>query len=356
MIEVMVKMFHFSLAVSVMLAVLWIIFHFCLSDVKDIRANRITLVCIYLLSPMTVPLACLIADMAFPGKEALNVIPSSTGSSSLSHIWQVISVIWCIGMSVCLLFTLIDVMRILRLRANTVEEIYEGRRIRISDKDISPFSFGGLIMMNRKDFSENPEMIVRHEEGHVVSHHLFDLILARIFVIFCWYNPAAWLLQREIKTVHEYQADEYVLSHGCDAQTYQHLLINRSIGRTFSTIANTFAYRHLRKRISMMNMPVASHRLRYILPVMGGLFAVGLLGATNLNTFLLPSIPNHQSVSNSSDETGEGNLRGMGIYYIDGKEIKKSDLNTVPVSEIKSITINKQRDRIDIEMKQDAEK
>lgn len=102
-----------------------------------------------------------------------------------------------------------------------------------------------------------------------------------------------------------------------------------------------------------MNMPVAYHRLRYILLVMGGLFAVGLLGATTLNTFLLPSIPNHQSVSNSSDETGEDNLRGMSIY-IDGKEIKKSEINAIPSSEIKSITISKQRDRIDIEMKRDA--
>ena len=67
-----------------------------------------------------------------------------------------------------------------------------------------------------------------------------------------WFNRAAWLLKRELQTVHEYEADNYVLEQGIDAKQYQLLLIKRSVGSKFYYITNHFNHNKLNKRITML--------------------------------------------------------------------------------------------------------
>lgn len=42
-----------------------------------------------------------------------------------------------------------------------------------------------------------------------------------------WLNPAVWLLKRELRDIHEYQADKGVLNQGIDATKYQLLLVKK---------------------------------------------------------------------------------------------------------------------------------
>lgn len=42
-----------------------------------------------------------------------------------------------------------------------------------------------------------------------------------------WLNPTAWLMREELKTVHEYQADDAVIKSGANIKEYQMLLIKR---------------------------------------------------------------------------------------------------------------------------------
>ena len=90
-----------------------------------------------------------------------------------------------------------------------------------------------------------------------------------------WWNPAAWLLRRELKQVHEYEADEAVLERGVDARQYQLLLIRKSVGDQLFSMANNLNYQSLKKRIRMMTRKRSSRwqllRALAIVPVAAAL-------------------------------------------------------------------------------------
>ena len=54
-----------------------------------------------------------------------------------------------------------------------------------------------------------------------------------------WYNPASWLMRRELRNVHEYQADNSVLAGGADTRSYQMLLIEKAAGVRLQSLANS---------------------------------------------------------------------------------------------------------------------
>ncbi len=65
-------------------------------------------------------------------------------------------------------------------------------------------------------------------------------------------HPAMWLLRRELRAIHEYEADEAVLDSGVDARSYQMLLIKKAAGGRWYSIANSFNHSKLKNRITMM--------------------------------------------------------------------------------------------------------
>lgn len=137
--------------------------------------------------------------------------------------------------------------------------------------DISPFSWFRYIIMSEKDWQENRREIVLHEMAHIRRCHSMDVALCNMMIVFQWYNPAAWLLKRELQTVHEYEADEAVLSAGVDANHYQMLLIRKAVGERLFSMANNLNHNSLKKRITMMKIkrtnPVQKAKIAFVLPL-----------------------------------------------------------------------------------------
>lgn len=90
----------------------------------------------------------------------------------------------------------------------------------------------------------------RHMPG---QWHSIDVIISELVCIFCWCNPFAWLMKREIRTNLEYMADARVLENGYDSKTYQYHLLGLSHQKAAVTIYNSFNVLPLKKRIKMMN-------------------------------------------------------------------------------------------------------
>ena len=80
------------------------------------------------------------------------------------------------------------------------------------------FSWKRYIVLSRQDLEEHGDEIIAHEYAHILHKHSRDLILAEICLLFQWFNPAMWLFRKELKTVHEFEADESVLKAGIDAK------------------------------------------------------------------------------------------------------------------------------------------
>jgi hypothetical protein len=82
--------------------------------------------------------------------------------------------------------------------------------------------------------------------------HAIDLAVCEVFTLLHFFNPLMWLLRRDIKLNHEYQADQAVLNKGIDAQQYQLLVIQKAVGERRFALANNFSQKPILKRIKMM--------------------------------------------------------------------------------------------------------
>ena len=157
------------------------------------------------------------------------------------------------------------------LRSSRREKMEGGITLFIHKEKVAPFSWMNIIVLSEADMQEGGEAILTHERAHIKNRHSWDLLLAEVCVFLQWFNPAAWLLKQELQTVHEYEADEWVINNGIDAKTYQLLIIKKAVGARLYSIANSFNHSSLKKRITMMikkkSNPWARLKYLYVLPL-----------------------------------------------------------------------------------------
>ena len=126
--------------------------------------------------------------------------------------------------------------------------------IHLLPKADGPFSFFHWIFIQPSSHTEEEfNEILTHEQTHARQWHSIDVIISELVCIFCWCNPFAWLMKREIRTNLEYMADARVLENGYDSKTYQYHLLGLSHQKAAVTIYNSFNVLPLKKRIKMMN-------------------------------------------------------------------------------------------------------
>jgi TonB family protein len=166
---------------------------------------------------------------------------------------------WSIGRMLCL------------LRTCRKEEREDGITLYIHQAKVAPFSWMKLMAISEEDLEKHSEAILAHERAHIRNHHSWDLLLAQACVFLQWFNPAAWFLKKELQTIHEYEADEYVIRNGMDASTYLLSMIEKTVGTRLFTIANNFNQSLLAKRVTMLNKaksrPWARLKYLYVLPI-----------------------------------------------------------------------------------------
>ena len=138
-------------------------------------------------------------------------------------------------------------------------------------KDFAPFSWMRWIVLSREDYQEASPFVLAHEKAHLRFGHSREVLLAELFCAMQWFNPAAWLLKRELRAIHEYEADDAVLSCGADVKAYQYSLIKKAVGLSGYSITNSFHHSTLKTRITMMSKSRSplQRRLRalYLLPL-----------------------------------------------------------------------------------------
>jgi len=127
-----------------------------------------------------------------------------------------------------------------------------GRMMALSNSINTPFSFFNWIFINEEQInSSDLDKIVAHENIHASQYHSFDLIMFELLSAVMWFNPLIWMMRNSIRLVHEYLADEGVLSTGIDRLRYQALLINQIAEERLICLSSNFNH-SLKKRIVMM--------------------------------------------------------------------------------------------------------
>jgi TonB family protein len=127
-----------------------------------------------------------------------------------------------------------------------------GNTIVIHGGNFAPYSFFHYIIINAADYEQLREPILTHEQAHIRMGHSWDLMLLQLVTVLQWFNPFVYLLGRDLKAVHEYEADSAVLNFGIDAKQYQLLLVTKAVGNRLQTVGNCLNHHSLKKRIKMM--------------------------------------------------------------------------------------------------------
>lgn len=144
-------------------------------------------------------------------------------------------------------------------------------RLIVRQDTMSPFSWMHYIVISEQDLNSNGKAVIAHEMGHIRRRHTLDLIFTEICLIFQWFNPAVWLMRRELQTIHEYQADESALDEGINAHEYQLLLIEKATGTRLQSITCSLHQSSIKKRITMMlkkkSNPWARAKVLFTIPV-----------------------------------------------------------------------------------------
>lgn len=214
----------------------------------------------------------------------VDMIPVVTPAKMID--WgQIIALLYWAGFIFCLMTTLLSFRKMFVL-IRSGRKLQQGRyTLILVPSCVSPFSWGRYIILSEEDYEKHPDEILTHEMMHLKSHHSIDLLFMECILWLHWFNPAIWLLKRELKDIHEYQADKGVLTQGVDATKYQLLLVKKAVGSSLYTLANSFNHSKIKKRITMMLKGKSNNwaRLKLLLLVPVGLIVLNAFARPEVN-------------------------------------------------------------------------
>ena len=190
----------------------------------------------------------------------------------------------------------------------------------------SPFSFGPWIFIHPEGMNEQTlREVLIHEQAHVRGWHTLDILFSQLVCILFWWNPAAWVMRREVRLNLEFIADAAVIGRQADKREYQYRLLGFSTQTNVAAIANNFNVLPLKRRITMMNLRRTRRTgmIKYTLfmPV-----AAALLFACNLD-----------SLARTIAETVKKPL-----MIVDGKRVSEAEIQALPPEQIDNITVFKE--------------
>ena len=280
----------YQIKVGICLIAFYLLWKLLLSRETFHRFNRVALLAVMALA-LVLPWISLSLEASTPIAqrmvllEGLIVTPSNAVTHQASPSWSVTGVasaLYFIGMAMALVWQLIGLWNLRRqLKKGRTESLPGGITLHVLPGEIAPFSYFKHIVINEQDYHDNPREILIHEHAHIALRHSLDVVFTSLVTLFQWWNPAAWLLCRELRQVHEYEADEAVLNENVDVKQYQLLLIRKSVGDQLFSMANSFNYQSLKKRIRMMTIKKSSQwkqlRALAVVPVI----ALALLAFAN---------------------------------------------------------------------------
>ena len=196
---------------------------------------------------------------------------------------QVLTWIYLIGVAVMLILTLVQAIALTRfLRCGVRHTDSRGNTVILHNGEVPPFSIFRYIVMSVKDYETSRQYILTHEQEHIRLAHTYDLLLLQGMKILQWFNPFIWFLSRDLKAVHEYEADQAVINQGIDAKSYQQLLVMKVVGNRLQPFTNNLNHGSLKKRIVMMYQKPSNRWL-----MLKALCAIPVAALT-INTFATP--------------------------------------------------------------------
>ena len=252
---------------------------------------------------------------------------------------QVIKWVYLAGVAVMLIITLIQVFNLVRLmRGGIHQKDEQGNTIILINGEIPPFSIFHFIVMSVKDYESGRQYILTHEQEHIRLGHSYDLLLMQVLKTIQWFNPFVWFISRDLKTIHEYEADQAVINQGIDAKQYQLFLVKKVVGNRLQPFTNNLNHGSLKKRIAMMYQKKSNRWL-----MLKALFAIPVIALT-ISAFATPAAikPVEELVQTIEEETSPS------FVLQDEREILANEVSNEPSNLLAPETVKGSEDVPDV--------
>ena len=286
-------MMLYVIKAAITLALLYSCFFLFLSKETFHRFNRCMLVGIMLIS-LVMPMFHFSTEHPTTLNEEVYIVQNYiehdttpiivTAQQAQGITWiQALTWIYMAGVVLMLILTLVQATSLIRFMSSGVRHTdSQGNTVILHNNDVPPFSIFRYIVMSVKDYESSRQYILTHEQEHIRLGHTYDLLLLQGMKTLMWFNPFIWFLSRDLKAVHEYEADQAVINQGIDAKSYQQLLVMKVVGNRLQPFTNNLNHGSLKKRIVMMYQKPSNRWL-----MLKALCAIPVAALT-INTFATP--------------------------------------------------------------------
>ncbi len=182
-----------------------------------------------------------------------------------SHLLQLLLSIYIMVVLTLVINLLLQYRSIRKLCRTGMGSLHDGYTLVEHPEVSTPFSFATTIFLPSNLNANQRDIVVTHEQWHIRHKHYVDVLIQEITCCLFWFNPIQWLLRKDLRSVHEYQADRSVLNEGCDVYRYQTVILEEVLGHHFR-LANGFNQSFTKKRFIQMKQfePLRLNTLRKI--------------------------------------------------------------------------------------------
>lgn len=241
--------------VNLYLVLFYLTYRLLLSNHTFFNWNRIyligSLLIAFVLPLITFPETVVTSQPAFYAASSLPVYISASEPVSWVSKWIPLLITLLAAGSLYLFFGFIKSVKdvIAMIKQADVMNMDNFKLVLLPHNNIGSFSFFKWLVMNRIDYEQNFEPILRHESVHIHQKHSLDILLIELLKIAFWFNPVLWLYKRSIQEVHEFLADE----HAPDRDGYARFLVAYAFNAPAAALTNHFFNGPLLKsRITMI--------------------------------------------------------------------------------------------------------
>ncbi|MCU7371224.1 hypothetical protein PEC18_10205 [Paucibacter sp. O1-1] len=175
---------------------------------------------------------------------AFTVSASEPEQSAMLSWVQALGIIYGIGLIIATYKLLLNFIQLKSyLSAGELIELDDCKVVVMDSSHIGSFSFLQWIVINRNDYENHFDAILRHEMVHTKQLHSIDILVIELLKTVFWFNPVLLLYKYSLQEVHEYLAD----AQAPNREYYAKFLVAYALNAPRVSVTNHFSIRHKSK-------------------------------------------------------------------------------------------------------------
>ncbi len=313
------------LQVSVTLCLFWIVYVLFIRRIRLFAMQRT-----YLIAGLVLSLTLPFIYPAFPVQETVGMSewvlvlspdqlssPEFTSPESINNpgpfSWLgILLAIYCTGVAFRLSLLVREALAIRNLYLSGEREYTENYVVIHSPATKRTFSFFRLIFLGKGMNSTSRHFAVLHEYAHVWGYHSWDNLLFELARVLLWFHPAIHHFKKYLNEVHEFLADEYVVSTCGTPKSYAEFLFAHTC-QADQRLKLGLSNKLITKRIVMLSKP-SIHRLNHLFLLI--LIPLALTGLAACSMFEKESSPVNEIEGLATADDSNSEYKGRIIRNI----------------------------------------